>query len=260
MADLLKGREDGMAIQRREFLKIGVGSAVAALAGSSGTQALAIRTESCAWHPLTWSLIRRAQAACSRPPNIDTPQIEQLIAETSAAQGSAKPPVIKWLPDPFSAYAHLNDYGLEKLLKMGSATLWSRAALPQRVDDGSLEITRCVRLEVVWDIIGAEEHDRVLMAPELLAKSATVARGLSAEEAFKVRAIAAQIGWLETSLPAAAALAVDAIDFLVTSGIPEDDELVKHNLRIFRAYELGLLATWETPAAFICIPRADLIS
>jgi hypothetical protein len=245
-----------MAIQRREFLKIGVGSAVAALAGSSGTPALAIRTES-GWQPLTWSLIRRAQAASSRAPNVDIVQVERLIAGVSAAQGSTKSPVIKWLPDPLSAYAHLSDYGLKELLKMGSATLWSRAALARRVDDRSLEITRCVRLEVVWDIIGAEEHDRILMAPKLLAKSDAAKRGLSAQDVFTVRAMAAQIGWLETSLPAAAALAADAIDFLVSSGLPEGDELVQHHLRIFRAYELGLLATWETPAEVICIPRTS---
>lgn len=95
------------------------------------------------------------------------------------------------------------------------------------------------------------------MAPKLLAKSAAVTRGLSADDVFEVRAIAAQVGWLETCLPAAAALAVDEIDFLVTSGIPEDDEFIGHNLRIFRAYELGLLATWETPEAVICIPRTS---
>jgi hypothetical protein len=184
-------------------------------------------------------------------------QVERVIAETSAAQGHTRPPVLKWLPDPFAAFAHLKDYGLNELLKMAPTTLWSRAALPKRADDRSLKNTRCARFEVVWDIVGVEEHDQALMSPKLLAKSQAMAGGISAEDFFEVRAIAAQIGWLEASLPVAACHAIDEIDFLLTSGIPEDDELIRHFLRAFRAYELGLLATWETPAAVICVPRSS---
>ena len=140
---------------------------------------------------------------------------------------------------------------------MAPATLWSGAGLPRRTDDRSLKNTRCVRFEVVWDIVDVEEHDRALMSPKLLAKSQAMAEGASAEDLFKVRAVAAQIGWLETNLPVAACHAVDEIDFLLTSGLPEDDELIGHHLRAFRAYELGLLATWETPAAIICVPRSS---
>ena len=248
-----------MAVHRRDFLKIGAGSAVVGLVGAPGISVTANKVEQTrpelGWHPLTWSLIRRAEDASSGPRNVDTSQVERVIAEMSTTQGSAKPPVIKWLPDPFSAHVRLSDYGLAELLKMGSAKLWNRASLPQRVDDRSRETTRCVRFEVVWDIVGAQDHDRTLMAPKLLAKSAAMAGGMSAEEVFEVRAVAAQIGWLETSLPAAAGRAVDAIDFLLTSGIPEDDKLVRHHLKVFRAYELGLLATWETPAAIICVSR-----
>ncbi len=208
------------------------------------------------WHPLTFSLIRRAEDASPGPRNVDTSQVERVIAETSAAQGYARSPVIKWLPDPSSAHAHLSDRGLEKLLKMGSATLWSGRALLRRGDDRSLKNTRCVRFEVVWDIVGVEEHDRALMAPKLAAKSAAMTGSMSANDIFEVRAIAAQIGWLETSLPVAACNAVDEIDFLLTSGMSEDDELVRHHLRAFRAYELGLLATWETHEGTVCVPRS----
>ncbi|QDW35843.1 hypothetical protein FFI89_001020 [Bradyrhizobium sp. KBS0727] len=208
------------------------------------------------WHPLTWSLIWRAEAASSGPRNVDTSQIERIIAETSEAQGCARPPVIKWLPDPFSAYAHLSHHGLDELLKMAPATLWSCAALLQRADDRSLKNKRCVRFEFVWDIVGVEEHDRALMAPKLRAKSAAMTGGISAEGVFEARAIAAQIGWLETSLPVAACHAVDEIDFFLTSGMSENDEVIRHHLRAFRAYELGLLGTWETPEAVICVPRS----
>jgi len=162
---------------------------------------------------------------------------------------------MKWLPDPFSAFAHLKDYGLTELLEMAPATLWSGAALPRRTGDRSLKNTRCVRFEVVWDIVDVEEHDRALMSPKLLAKSQAMAGGLSAEAVFKVRAIAAQIGWLETSLPVVACHAVDEIDFLLSSGMSENDEVIRHHLRAFRAYELGLLATWEMPDTIICVHR-----
>jgi hypothetical protein len=253
-----KERTAGMAIDRRDFLKIGAGSAVMTLVGSSGITASAkeqTRPE-LGWHPLTWSLIRRAEDASSAPQNVDTSQVERVISEMSAAQGCARSPVIKWLPDPFSAYAHLKDHSLDELTKIDSATLWSSAGLQRRSDDRSLTNTRCVRFEFVWDIVGVEEHDRALMAPKLVAKSEAMAGGMSAEDVFEVRAVAAQIGWLETSLPVAACHAVDEIDFLLTSGIPEDDELVRHHLRAFRAYELGLLATWETPEAVLCVPRS----
>lgn len=249
-----------MAIDRRGFLKIGAGSAVMTLVGPSGVTASAKDEQTrpeLGWHPLTWSLIRRAEDANSAPQNVDTSQVERVIAETLAAQGCTRPPLMKWLPDPFSAFVHLRDYGLDELLKMAPTTLWSRAALPTRADDRSLKNTRCVRFEVVWDIVGVEEHDLALMSPKLLAKSQAMAGGISAEDFFVVRAIAAQIGWLETCLPVAACHAIDEIDFLLTSGIPEDDELIRHFLRAFRAYELGLFATWETPAAVICVPRSS---
>lgn len=247
-----------MAIDRRDFLKIGAGSAMMTLVGPSGVTASAKDEQTrpeLGWHPLTWSLIRRAEDANSAPQNVDTSQVERVIAGTLAAQGCTRPPLMKWLPDPFSAFAHLKDYGLTELLEMAPATLWSGAGLPLRTDDRSLENTRCVRFEVVWDIVDVEEHDRALMSPKLLAKSQAMAGCISAEDVFKVRAIAAQIGWLETNLPVAACHAVDEIDFLLSSGMLENDEIIRHHLRAFRAYELGLLATWETPHVVLCVPR-----
>ncbi len=56
------------------------------------------------------------------------------------------------------------------------------------------------------------------MAPKLLSKSRAVAERASAEAIFKVRAIAAQIGWLETCLPVAAAQAVADIELYLSAG------------------------------------------
>jgi hypothetical protein len=93
------------------------------------------------------------------------------------------------------------------------------------------------------------------MAPKLLAKSKAIAGNASAEAVFEVRAVGAQIGWLETSIPMAAVEAVANVELFLSSGFSEHDEPVHHQLRGFEAYELGLLATWETPSAVICVPR-----
>ena len=93
------------------------------------------------------------------------------------------------------------------------------------------------------------------MAPKLLAKSKAMAGNASVEASFEVRAVAAQIGWLETCVPVAAAEAVANVELLLSSGFSEHDAPIHHQLRVFEAYELGLLASWETPAAIICVPR-----
>jgi hypothetical protein len=105
------------------------------------------------------------------------------------------------------------------------------------------------------DILRVEENDRVLMVPKLAAKSTAMASGVSTQELFAVRARLAQIGWLETSWAAAAANAIFEIELALHAGEPEDCQLINHQLRVFEAYEAGLLATWETPTAIICVPR-----
>ena len=72
-----------------------------------------------------------------------------------------------------------------------------------------------------------------------------MAENASAEAVFKVRAVAAQIGWLETCIPVVAAQAVTDVELLCPPAASE--ELIHHQLRVFEAYELGLLATWEMP-------------
>jgi hypothetical protein len=85
-----------------------------------------------------------------------------------------------------------------------------------------------------------------------------MAENASAKAVFEVRAVAAQIGWLETCIPLAAAQAVANVELFLSSGISEQDGLMLHQLRVFEAYELGLLATWETPDALICVPRIQI--
>jgi hypothetical protein len=108
---------------------------------------------------------------------------------------------------------------------------------------------------VAAEILRVEEHDRALMGPKLLAKSEATSTNASVEASFEVRAVGAQIGWLETSVAAGAAEAVPNVELLLSSGFSEHGEQVHHQLRVFEVYEQGLLATWETPAELICVPR-----
>jgi hypothetical protein len=166
----------------------------------------------------------------------------------SSARGHAGPPVIKWLADPSGAFDHLSRYGLDELLQMGTASLWRRAGPSIGFDDRSLDL-----LLVLGGVVGAEEHDRVLMAPKLLSKARVMAENASTEAVFKVRAVAAQIGWLETCIPVVAAQAVTGVELFQSSGASK--EWIHHQLNVFEAYELGLLATWETPDVVLCVPR-----
>jgi hypothetical protein len=229
-----------MDIDRRRLLRATACLALTGLAGpfdpSTPTEADEIPVAP-SWHPLTLSLLRRAQKANFADGPANTSQVDRIIRETAVARGCANPPVIKWLADPFSAFDHLSRHGLDALLQMGTTSLWRRAGPSPPIDDRSLDLSRFLG-EVIADIVGAQEHDRALMAPKLLAKSGVMAGNTSVEVVFKVRAVAAQIGWLETCLSFAAAQAVANVELLLSSGFSEHDELVHHQLRVFEAYEL----------------------
>ena len=121
------------------------------------------------------------------------------------------------------------------------------------IDDDRLDSAAVLGSRIAG-LVRSEEHDKALMAPKLLSKARVMAENASAEAVFKVRAVAAQIGWLETCIPVVAAQAVTDIELFLSSGFSE--ETIHHQLRVFEAYELGLLATWETPDAIICVPRS----
>jgi hypothetical protein len=70
-----------------------------------------------------------------------------------------------------------------------------------------------------------------------------------------VRAVSAQIGWLETSMAEAAAQAVANVELILSPETPADSVAIDNQFRVFESYEHGLLATWETPDALICVPR-----
>jgi hypothetical protein len=144
-------------------------------------------------------------------------------------------------------------YPLGDLMQMGTARFWTVPPLFTATNDDAVERS----FELYWhaaQILKAEEHDRALMAPKVIAKRRAIAAQSSPEEIFEVRAVAAQIGWLETLLPTAATKAVSAIEDLLSAGHGEDSLAIYHQLKVFEACEHGLLATWETPDALICVP------
>lgn len=246
-----------MDIERRSLLRATFCLTLSGLAGSFGVSTLAEADEVPvlpSWHPLTRSLLDRARKANSADGRTDTSRIERVIHDTAFAQGFTESPVIKWLADPFSAFGYLSRYGLDALLQMGSASLWRRAGPSLPFDDRSLE-SSLVLGGVIADIVRLEDHDQALMAPKLLAKQQAMAGNAADEALFDVRAVAAQIGWLETCLPVDAAQAIANVELFLFAGFTERDESVQHQLRVFEAYELGLVATWETPAAIVCVPR-----
>jgi hypothetical protein len=91
------------------------------------------------------------------------------------------------------------------------------------------------------------------MAPKLVAKQNPSANPVAA---FEVRVFAAQIGWLETSIPDATVEALCRVEVLLSQGLSEAFEPVHHQLRIIEAFQHGLLATWETPDEMVCVPRS----
>jgi hypothetical protein len=94
----------------------------------------------------------------------------------------------------------------------------------------------------VTAILGVEEYDRMLMAPKLLAKSRAMSANRSDEEIFKIRAVSAQIGWLETSMSEAAAHVISNVELLLNSGASKGSVAIDNQLMTCEAHEHGLLA------------------
>jgi hypothetical protein len=149
------------------------------------------------WHPLTRSLLERARRI---GPGLDAPDravVERTIRRFSDASGWTKPLVIKWMDSPTDAFEHLSRIGLDALLNMGTASFWRRNQSVTSHDEKAFERAFEARM-LANELLGLEHHDRVLMAPKLLAKSRARSANLSNEETFRVRAVSSQIGWLET--------------------------------------------------------------
>jgi hypothetical protein len=169
-------------IDRRRVL---IGGACATLGGLAGTGGLVLDPMaptipgSGQWHPLTRSLLERARRAsrCTEAP--DRGAVERAIRSVADASGPARPLVIKWMATPADASEYLSRLGLEALLDMGTATFW-RGVEPHGTDDAEvLEHAFAVRM-LADDIVGAEQCDRMLLAPKLRAKAQAVSANASA--------------------------------------------------------------------------------
>jgi hypothetical protein len=208
----------------------------------------------CKWHPLTRSLLERAQRIGRGRCAPDPAMVERTIRQLADASGSTEPPVIKWMDTPTDAFDHLSRLGLDALLDMETTGFWRRFQPPASSDVDTFDRAFEVRM-LANELLGVDEHDRLLMASKLRAKSRAISANASDEQVFRVRAISSQIGWIETSMADAAAQAVSNVELLLSAGASEGSVTIDHQLKVFDAHECGLLATWETPDALICVQR-----
>ena len=119
------------------------------------------------WHPFTRSLLDRARQASLVDGRANRALIERLIHQETVTQGYANPPVIKWLADPFEAFAYLSGLGLDELLQMGTAQLWRRARPAMDIDEDRLNSAAVLGSRIA-ELVRSAEHDNALMAPKLL--------------------------------------------------------------------------------------------
>jgi hypothetical protein len=209
------------------------------------------------WHPLTRSLLERARRIGRGGDAPDRAAVERTIRQFADASGRGERLVIKWMGTPTDSFDHLSRFGLDALLDMGTARFWHLDQLSGSRDVEAFDRAFEVRM-MANELLGVEELDHALMAPKLLAKSQAMSARLSDKEVFRVRAVSSQIGWLETSVADVAAQAVANVELLLTTGTSEGSVAKDHQLRVFESYEHGLLATWETPDALICVPRLQV--
>jgi hypothetical protein len=246
-----------MAIDRRQVL---IGSTGVALIRVFGAVPVTFdvqapeTTDWMEWHPLSLSLLGRARRIGQSRTPPDRALIEQKILQLTDSAGHAERPVIKWMDTPSEAFEHLSRFGLDALLDMGTTRLWRRSLRPESRDAGTLDRAFEVQLRAS-ELLGVDEQDRLLTAPKLRAKLEAKSGDASDNEVFRVRAVSAQIGWLETSLTDVAAEAVSNVELLLATGASEDSMPIHHQLTVFETFECGLVATWETPLGLICVPR-----
>jgi hypothetical protein len=204
------------------------------------------------WQPLTRSLLERARMTgrCCTPP--DRATVERIMGQFADSSGYAGRPVIKWMGTPSDAFEYLSRFGLDALLDMGEAKFWRRFRPSVSPDARALDRAFEVRM-LANELLGVDERDRLLMAPKLHAKSDAMSSNASEGEIFRVRAVSSQIGWLETSMADAAAEAVSNVELLLGAGASEGSVAIDNQLRIFETHECGLIVTWETPDALVCV-------
>ena len=199
------------------------------------------------WHPLTQSLLDRANRAGRQ---VDRSRVERIIREVSGEHGR---PVIKWMDTPGRAFEHLVRYPLDELVQMPTAQLWPFppfvSVANEEAEDHSVELYLHAT-----QLLRVEEHGQALMAPKLAYKARAITSRSLPAQVLEARSVAAEIGWIETSLPGAVAGAIRAVEDLLSAGHAESSMEIRHQLMVFEAFEHGLLVTWETPDELVCVP------
>jgi hypothetical protein len=197
--------------------------------------------------PLTRSLIERALHPGHR---FDRPRVERIVRELAGERG---PPVIKWMDSPERAFQHLRRYPLNELVQMPIARFWPAPPLGLVQDYAQLE--RSLDLYVLANrLLGVEERCGELLGARLDFRARLIGTTPDPAAVFHAKTFTAEIGWIETSLPAVAARAIRAVEDLLSAGHAESSEPIYHQLMVFGAFEHGLLATWETPEELVCLP------
>jgi hypothetical protein len=248
-----------MEIDRRQVLVGTVCSALTGTVGARGTGHGLVELPPGAeeWRPLTRSLLERARriGRGSGPPNRTL--VERAVRRFADASGNTNELVIKWMDTPKDAHDHLSGFGLEALLDMGSASFWRRVQPPAPRDIETFD-RAFEALMLANQLLALGMRDRTLMAPKLLAKRRAQSLSSSDNEVLRIRFLCSQIGWLETSSAEVAAHAVSNVELLMSAGVTEGSMAIDHQLTVFEAHEHGLLATWETADALICVPRIQI--
>jgi hypothetical protein len=238
-----------MDIGRRELLagaaSLGLGAMVGPLeAIPAGAQDWG---PSCRrWHRLTESLFDRASRAGQQ---LDRSRVERIVRKLAGEHGR---PVIKWMDTPARAFRHLCRYPLNELVQMPIARFWP--APPSCPVQDYAELERSLDLYVLANrLLGVEEHCGELLGTRLDFRARLTGASPVPAAVFEARVLAAEIGWIETSLPAVAARAIRAVEDLLSAGHAEGSMEICHQLMVFEAFEHGLLATWETPKELVCL-------
>lgn len=231
-----------MDMGRRELLagaaSLGLGAIVGPLDARHVAEELA--PPSCQLHPLTRSLLDRVSRAGQQ---LDRSRVERIVRKLAGEHGR---PVIKWMDTPARAFRHLCRYPLDELAQMPIARFWPAPPLGPVQEYAELE--RSLDLYVLANrLLGVEDHCSELLGTRLDFRARLTGASPVPAAVFEARVLAAEIGWIETSLPAAAARAIRAVEDLLSAGHAEGSEPIYHQLLVFEAFEQGLLATWETP-------------
>jgi hypothetical protein len=212
------------------------------------------RAENSVWqglplHPLTRSLLDRAVRAGRQ---FDRPRVERVVLKLAGERGR---PIIKWMDSPECVFEHLRRYPLNDLVQMPIAHFW--AASPSGLVQDYAQLERSLDFYVLANrLLGVEEQCGELLGARLDFRARLIGATPDPAAAFDARVLAAEIGWIETSLPAVAARAIRAVEDLLLAGHAESSESIYHQLMVFDAFEHGLLATWETPEELVCLPLA----